>query len=193
MTTLISRLRDFTAAGTADYTVGGSTYWTDDQLQVVLDRHRIEVFDEQLSPVREIDSSGSAIFREYRSAYTAFESTDGGTAIFVLRDSTGSRAGTADWTADYENGRITFSSDTGGTVYYLTGRSYDLNAAAADVWTQKASHVADRYSFTADGARFDISKMVEQYERRAARFRAQSRIGVREMVRDDLDLSGWQW
>ncbi len=187
MADLISRLRDMVSAGSADYTVGTATYWTDDQLQQALDAHRREVFDETLSKIPQVNAAGSTVYTEYRSAWSDFESTDGGTAIFYLRDSTGARAGTASYTVDYRSGRITFSSDTLGSAYYLTGRSYDLNAAAADIWEQKAAHVANRFDFEADGGRYSVSKLVEQYERQAQRFRAKSGPVVGRMIRDDLE------
>ena len=39
MGTLIETLRGMTDAGTADYTIGATTYWSDDAVQMVLDRH----------------------------------------------------------------------------------------------------------------------------------------------------------
>jgi hypothetical protein len=46
---------------------------------------------------------------------------------------------------------ITFSADTLGTAYFVTGRSYDLNAAAAEIWRKKASHYAPTsFNFSTD-------------------------------------------
>ena len=50
--------------------------------------------------------------------------------------------------------------------------TYDLNAAAADVWDEKAATVAQDYDYSADGASFSRSRVVEQYERRARSYRA---------------------
>lgn len=44
---------------------------------------------------------------------------------------------------------------------------FDLHAAAADIWEEKAATVADKFNFSADGARFDVSKRYEQYMRQA--------------------------
>jgi len=38
MTNIIATLRAWTEAGTADYSVAGTTYWDDGQLQDTLDR-----------------------------------------------------------------------------------------------------------------------------------------------------------
>ena len=37
MTNLVARVRALTGAGTAEYTAGSVTYWTDDHLQTILD------------------------------------------------------------------------------------------------------------------------------------------------------------
>ena len=50
----------------------------------------------------------------------------------LVEDSDGDIIGTANWTADYARGLISFTADQAGTTYFVTGRTYDLNAAAAD-------------------------------------------------------------
>lgn len=39
--------------------------------------------------------------------------------------------------------------------------SYDLNAAAADIWSEKASAVQTYYNFSADGGRYDQNQLYE--------------------------------
>ncbi len=48
--------------------------------------------------------------------------------------------------------------------------TYDLNAAAADIWEEKASSIADEFTFAADGGRFDRSKKFEQYMAHSRKF-----------------------
>lgn len=45
--------------------------------------------------------------------------------------------------------------------------TYDLHAAAADVWNEKAAAIASQYDFNAAGSSFSMSKQVEQYEKQA--------------------------
>ena len=45
--------------------------------------------------------------------------------------------------------------------------TYDLHAAAADIWDEKAAGVAEDFDFRADGGQYSRSQVVEQYERRA--------------------------
>lgn len=103
--------------------------------------------------------------------------------------------GTSAWTADYNAGRFTFTADTAGTVYYLTGRSYDVYAAASELWSLKAAHVAERFDFTVDDASFSASKLIDQYEKMAAKCLSQSATGgihVSQFYRDDVNTLGTQ-
>jgi hypothetical protein len=193
MTTLVQRVRELTATGTADYTVGTASYWSDEQLQAVLDRNRLEFVDNKLAPLKETDSGGTVRYYVHQVSYINLEETTGGTAILYVRDSDGTRAGTADYTVDYLAGRVTFTADTAGTAYYLTGRTYDLYAAAAEVWRQKAAHVAERFDFSADGASFKASQLRAQYMEQAeycASWATFGAPGIRTttMWRDDVNL-----
>lgn len=191
MTSLIQRVRDLSSAGWDDYSVGDTAYWTDDQIQAALDRTRADVVDYQLSVVPTVNSGGTAEYRIYESTWRNLEATTGGTAIFYLRTSDGARVGTALYTPDYERGRYEFAATTGGSTLYMTARAYDVYGAAADVWRQKAAHVADRYDFTADGATFKASQLVAQYEKQASRCEAKATFGSENvrtvsMHRDDV-------
>ena len=48
---------------------------------------------------------------------------------------------------------------TANTAWVAT---YDLHAAAADIWDEKASTWADKYDFSADGGNYSRSKVYEQ-------------------------------
>ncbi|MEJ5222843.1 MAG: hypothetical protein WHV44_00185 [Anaerolineales bacterium] len=49
---------------------------------------------------------------------------------------------------------------------------YDLNAAAADVWAEKAAGLAGQYDFSADGASFQRSQAYEQAMKQARYYRS---------------------
>lgn len=151
LTNLITELRGMCEAGTADYSLAGSTFWSDDHLQDVLDIHRNDVVFEQLQMYPTQITGGSLSYQDYRSAFGYYEATTGGTAVFYVQDSTGANIGTANYTADYRRGQVEFSSNQAGSVYYVTGRSYDLKAAAADIWRRKAAHYAPTsFDFSTD-------------------------------------------
>lgn len=194
MADIISQVRQLANTGTADYTVGTVSMWSDDALQTILDRVRVEFWDESVPYVPTVNSGGTTEYKEARLPGTWWEQTTGGTSIFYLRDSTGARIGTANYTIDYQYGRIAFGADQVGSARYVTGRSYDVYEAAARVWEQKAAHVADQFDFSADGASFKNSQRVKQYMDMARMMRSQSSSGGVSSVRlgrDDVNEMDW--
>lgn len=186
---IINQVRQLAACGTADYSAGGITYWTDDQLQTYLDKNRTELWDEPIQPIPLTNSGGTVEYKEYQIGYGWLEQTTGGTAIFYLRDASGARIGTATYTIDYAIGRISFAATQAGSARYVVGRSYDVYEAAAKVWEAKAGHVAERFDFSADGASFKASQLTTQYMSMAMQMRGQSNSGGMRharMVRDDV-------
>ena len=189
MAELIDVLRGMTQAGTADYTLGTATYWDADQMQRVLDRYRLEVLREQLAPTEYYAAGGTIQYYDYYSQWGNYEQTSGGTAIFIVENATGTDAGTATWSADYLNGKVTFVSDTGGSAYYLTGRSYDLNRAASDIWRQKASYYANTFDFSTDNHSIKRSDIYKHCLQMADYYASLSDAGqaVTLMTRSDID------
>ena len=62
--------------------------------------------------------------------------------------------------------------------------TYDLNAAAADIWEEKAATMAEDFDFSADGGRYSRSQAYEHYMRMAARYRSR---------RSARTISATQW
>ncbi len=54
--------------------------------------------------------------------------------------------------------------------------TYDLNAAAANIWEEKAAAVAALYDFNADGGNFSRSQRYDQYMAMARRYWSKSTI-----------------
>ncbi|MBI5964933.1 MAG: hypothetical protein HY863_15750 [Chloroflexi bacterium] len=50
--------------------------------------------------------------------------------------------------------------------------TYDLNAAAADIWEEKAGEKADEFDFSADGASYSRSQKYENAMKQARYFRS---------------------
>lgn len=173
MEDLIVELRGMTRAGTADYSVvgtGGTVfYWSDDELQRALDRHRTDIFREELYIIETYASGNVLDYKHYRSHYGNYE---GGTASFFLEDATGADIAGTLYTADYMLGTFDFLADQGGSARYLTGRSYNLNAAAADVWRTKLGFVSggvrrwktDGHEVDRSTSMQEASEMVRYYE-----------------------------
>jgi hypothetical protein len=184
MTDLIDQLRLMTQAGTADYTVNSITYWSDDQLQDTLDRSRAD-FREPMGLRMQYDN-GTARYYDYYFASSDVERISSGTAAWRVETSNGSVAGTSAYSVDYNGRRVSFTSDTAGTIYYLWGRRYNLNRAAYEVWTVKAAHYAGQFDITTDNHSLKRSQLLQQARDMVAFYRDQSAMGVTRLERTDI-------
>ena len=158
MSKLINRVRALASAGTAEYTIGDITYWTDEHIQDKLDSNAQFVIDAPLLWQPQSIGGGTVTYVVAEAQYRDFEEATSGTARWIVRDGPGAQIGTANYSADYRQGRLTFTSDQGGTAYYLTGYTYDVHSAAADVWLERLANFADWYDFRADNQTFNRSQ-----------------------------------
>jgi len=172
MANLIQTVRGLTQAGTAEYTAGTVTYWSDDAVQEVLDLYRYEIRAETLNSFPITVGGGTVQWRDYQSAYRWFEDTDGGTARFIVQDSTGGTV--TSYTAQAQRGLITFNASTGGTVYQLTGFAYDVYGAAADIWTQKGARYATMTDFQTDNHQVKRSHIMRNIDMMITKYTAMS-------------------
>jgi hypothetical protein len=145
---------------------------SDDELQAHLDANRTDVFQEPLTYIPE-RVNGATVYRVHVSRYSYWE-------LDTLADANGA-AVTPD-ASDLMMGRWEFTAGYEPTLY-VTGKVYDLFAAAAaalDVW---AMQEALSFDFDADGASYKRSqkqnmllRMAEQYRRKARPTTAQMRV-----------------
>lgn len=169
MTDLVNRLRQMAQADIAEYVLGGETYWSSEHLQDVLDRHRLDNFQETVYPTAQFEN-GATIYRDYYWQYGNAEQLTSGSAIWQLWTVDGVAVGTADYTADYNNQHIEFGTATDGASYLLNYRVYDLNRAASEVWRLKAANVASNFDIRTDNHDLKRSQKVKQYLDMAAQF-----------------------
>lgn len=188
MANLILRLRGMTEAGTADYTLAGVAYWSDDQLQAVLDSHRTDLARELLRSESEYAAADTEEWHNYYiDGHANFEEAASGTAVWDVEDSSGDTLGTANYTVNYDAGHIRVTADTEGEDYYLNARAYDLNAAAGEVWEKKASHAAKGYAFSADGASFHREQVYDHCLKMAEHYRGKNGMVVARLFRSDVN------
>ena len=186
MQTLIDTVRGFANAAPDEWEVTSDssivTYWSDDEIQRVLDRHKQEYIHE-LMDAQPTYESGSSVYKRYLLGVGNVES---GTAVFKIEDIAGTVTG---YTVDYARGIVTFSTDQSGKVFYWSGFAYDLDAAAADIWRMKASHVAGLVDFSTDGHSVKRSQQAQQYLTMANYYQQRSAsegISTAKIVRDDI-------
>lgn len=185
MSHLISKLRALTASGTADYSVSGTTFWTDDQLQSVLDQWRVDFKARELVVSQSVDNGVVHWYDYYLRDYQWVEGTASGTAAWLLTDAIGGTVAYSAYTLNMDALHLQFTSDTLGTVYYLSGRAYDMYQAAGDVWEQKAADVADRFDLKTDNHDMKRSQLYDHYMKMAKRYRAKGGVQTSTMTRPD--------
>jgi hypothetical protein len=173
MTDIITQLRSLTEAGTAEYSLGTLTYWSDDHLEDVLDTHRLDIDDYMLLQNPRYES-GTLVYKEYRSIFEWIES---GTVTY-LQGGSHTAVSTADYSVDYQRGVVTFTANQSGSTYYLYGRTYDLYGAAADIWRRKASHVAQAIDFSTDNHSVKRSHLAKTYLEMAGYYASRSGFGM---------------
>jgi hypothetical protein len=173
MTTLITDLRGMADVGTAEFSAGGVTWFTDDQLEDVLDRHAHHYTRHRLEALPE-NIGGTTVYYRYGLPTPNLEGTASGTAVWRLENSAGSAFSAAAFSIDHNLQIITMAANQAGSALYLTARGYGLNAAAAVVWERKADYYAARYDVQTDNHKLSRSQLIKHAEGRAKYYRNQA-------------------
>jgi hypothetical protein len=160
MLNVIAELRGLTQAGTADFTVNGVAYHSSQQLQDTLDKYARQYNDRPLEPNPDY-IAGTTTYTRYFMPQGRFEEADSGTAVWRLANSLGSAFGTADYSVNYALGEVTMTEDTEGSAVYLTARAYNLNRAAAEIWSWKAGAYASEYDVQTDNHKLSRSQKIK--------------------------------
>ncbi len=151
MSALILGLRALTNAGTADYSVNSTTYWSDDQLQAELDKtqryYRFVPLLEQPLIVNGVYQWFDYLIPPEVGQYVEENQTGSG---WVVRDMAGGTVNPAAYSVNVNSRRITFTANTGGSAYALDVCAYDVYTAAAMIWRQKASFEATNPDWSSD-------------------------------------------
>ena len=186
---VIKQLRVMTNAGTADFSVAGQQYWSDDDLEETLDSHRIDIFREPLVQIITHNNAGSAEYFDYFFHWSSPEQATSGTVngqvIWEVENSAGSVIGTANYTVNYEAQHIRFTNSQAGTNYLLNYRYFNVNRAAANIWRRKASIFAERFDVATDNHKLTRSQLIKhcldmakQYESSDPRMVTTRRVDV---------------
>jgi hypothetical protein len=164
----------------------GSAIWTDNEAQQVLDAHRVDFWQEALEVTPRQVAANTVYYTIYKSRHQNLEASTSGTAAWRLYDSQGAAIGTANYSADYMRGILTFAADQAGSARYLDGRSYDLAGAAADGWRERSARVSSYYDVDGDGTRMTRSQWFKHCQAMAEFYDQQAGAVVVTMRRDDL-------
>jgi len=183
MDDLIQKLRVFTNAGTADFTVSSTTYWSDDQLQDELDKTQKKVNYQAMQAIPTYGIGGTVTYTVYQTGLADWEKSP------VIQDEGGTTltagTATANYSFDDNIGVVTFVSDTEGKTRYITGNVYNVEMAAAKVWEQKAALYATQFDFSTDNHSIKKSQVILQCKEMARYYQSRAGVIQVEMVRSD--------
>ena len=169
MTDLITKTRTLLAdtGGTA------TQHFSDDDIQNNLDVYQEFVMFERLDLKPTLVANNVIQYKNYFSRQY-FEGTTGGTVTIIQNQWYGTITPT---TIDFINGRYTWSTDQYPYIYYITGKRYDIYAAAADLadlWVASMKNVVD---FRAWRSGFTMSQQITNLVNLAIQLRGKSEAG----------------
>ena len=159
---VVSRLRQMTNADVHELAIAGQVYWSDSDIQDVLDRYSTRVIEKELEFVPQYED-GTVIYKILPTNIKDLEGPSSGATRWVMRDTVGAAIGTALYSYNDYTGMVDFSSDTGGTISTnLTAYTYDVYAAAADIWDWRIANFAMWYDFRSENQSMSRSQAFKQ-------------------------------
>lgn len=172
MAALIALVRTMTGSPTA-------SEFTDDEIQNALDGRRREYRYAALDALETRTASGV----EYHDFTAPYRHWEDGVALV-----SGAYAPLTPDDSDLINGRWSFDADMNGSMpILLSGFSYDVNAAAADICTEWAAKLARDFDFQADQDEFKRSQKRAGLLEAAKSFRSRSLPGgTAWLIRTDM-------
>lgn len=187
---LIHRLRRF-----AGDPYSHTQFFSDDDLQDILDRHRVPWRQLELSFGYTVSSSGTYIYTDYYARGESGEAEVGDWEKGYLLQG-------PDWatvtptTSDENTGHWTFAAPGGQLPpVRLTGYSYELAGAAVECWESKASFYAPKFDAQAQGLMARRSQIYDHCCDRIEHFKMEQPLAIAHLVRTDViqDIPGFPW
>lgn len=165
MSHLILNLREKTHTSASDYTLNGVSYWTDDQLEAVLDQHRTDVV---LGRLTRLSDTLYAVPARHIESGDAFEvqAPDGSVV--------------SGYTLDPVASLVTFTAPVASDLT-ASYRAYDLDNAAADVWEIIAAHASDRFDVSTPDHKLMLSQLRKNALAMAQHYRDRDHSTLRSM------------
>lgn len=202
MTELIAELRLMTDTGTTSDEVNEVDYWSDEQLQAILDQYSQRMTKIKLRPVMSFGTNGTTQTRFYNipdilGRWFERDASDG--AFVVQRvDGTPVLVGATDdaYQPNYERREIVFNSDTLRKTFYLSAIAYDLNKAAADIWFKKAGLRASLITWRSDNHTLHEDQEYEHCMRKYIEYSSRGGLTLSRQIRVDEAYDGgnnWRW
>jgi hypothetical protein len=173
MADIITRLR-----GMVFDPAGASQLLTDDELQAMLDMHRMDYWQSSLYAQPTTLIGGSVAYYYYYAPIGDWEASP---TLQDMNYYTLAPAGTA-----LQRGVWTFGTSQQPPVY-ITGSAYDIYGAAVDALQILLSKERASIDFDADGASFKRSQRVKHIEGLIQQYAARAQAQTVTMVRGDVN------
>lgn len=182
---LITFVRANAAVGTADYTVNGASYWTDDQIQDALMKWHSRYNQVPLLTYPETDTGNNTVYKNYAPKYGRyFEGTASGSPYWLITDSQGSVISPSTYNVNSTTGQVVFHNNQAGSARFLTAYAYRPEMTISDIWSFKAAHLT-AYDFSSNDQTFNRSQLFDQALKMAQRWRDLGGIEYSEVQRSD--------
>ncbi len=135
MVNAVKELRLLMDANQQKVNVNGVMYWTDEQVQEILDDTSHDIIDVRLASTPFMET-GTLTYKRYYIPNEVPRWLEDDSASIVVVDNLGNAAPTFTYTRTRR--LIEFASDTTGTEYFFRGRGFNMNESAAAGWLRKA-------------------------------------------------------
>lgn len=157
--------------------LGAAQRFTDDQLQDVLDANREDIRQLELEPADTVSAGGATTWLDWHASVGgAWE------AAPVLQG--GSWQTLTPGTSELLVGVWHFTTAQ-SVPMFITGRLYDLHAAAADAIELKMAQVAEEFDFSADGGSYSLSQKLRGLQTMLTMHRSNARPLKAILLRGD--------
>lgn len=190
---IIDEVRRLSGVGTAEFSVGTVSYFTDAQIERILDSRRIRLHRHEIVFEPELSSGGgTVIYKHARIGFPWVEDvSEGGTTDqFKITDTNGSIIGTTNYTLSPEDGFVTFSADQHGSIRYVTGWVHNPYKAAYEVLLSWSFQLARQPDWATDNMRVWRSQKVVQIREQMKQLKEMAglapNINVISMDRPDI-------
>jgi hypothetical protein len=161
------------------FDLGQAQTFGDDQIQAALDDHRVDVRYAALRPQPTFQTGPTTLYLDYYSDARYWEDD------YIIQDLSYTDITAQLVTREPITGHWAFASQPGGIGVRITGKSYDVYGAAADLLDQWAVQLKLQMTFSSDNQRFEQAKVAENMLAMAARYRQQALPGTMRIVQGD--------